>query len=141
MLDQVKEKNSQIFIEHFNQVFGEKFEVECDWGFPVLSLGFKSKTEEREVHWVLTIDVVKSDYTLQTLAAKISGEGEEKTFTPEYAVVDKTTIDFILERSVMLSNSLFSQTQPENEEKLEDTTKPETEEKVEDITEPDSDPS
>jgi len=124
MLDQVKEKNSKIFIEHFNQVFGEKFKVECDWGFPVLSLSFKSQTEERQVHWILTMNVVKSDYTLQTLAAKISGEGEEKTFTPEYAVVDKTTIDFILERSIMLSNNLFSQEQPETEEKVEDTTEP-----------------
>ena len=61
----------------------------------------------------MIIDVTKPDYTLQTFAAKISGEGEEQTLTPEYATVDKTTIDFVVGRSIMLSNSLFPQEEAE----------------------------
>jgi hypothetical protein len=30
MLSEIKEKNSQLFTNHFNEVFGEKFNVSCD---------------------------------------------------------------------------------------------------------------
>jgi hypothetical protein len=122
MLDQVKEKNSKIFVDHFNEVFGERFDVTCDWGFPVVGLEFGSKNPEYEINWRIAIDVVKPDYTLQTFAARVSGEGEEKTLTPEYATIDKATIDFIVGRSVMLSNNLFGQETTETETVTEEST-------------------
>jgi hypothetical protein len=45
MLNQVKEKNSQMFVDHFNEVFGGKFNVECEWGFPVMMLQLSTKEE------------------------------------------------------------------------------------------------
>jgi hypothetical protein len=118
MLEQVKEKNSQLFVDHFNEVFGGKFEVSCSWGFPVVSLGFTSKNPEYEINWRMAIDVTKPDYTLQTFAAKVSGEGEERVLTPEFATIDKTTIEFIVGRTIMLSNNLFPQETEESTEEV-----------------------
>lgn len=109
MLEKVKQKNSKLFVDHFNQVFEDKFEVQCEWGFPVLGLEFTSKNPEYRINWKMAIDVTKPDYTLQTFAARISGEGEEEVLTPEYATIDKTTIEFIVGRAMMLSNNLFPQ--------------------------------
>jgi len=120
MLEKVKEKNSKVFVSHFNEAFGEKFEVECDWGFPVLVLEFASKNVDYKINWKIAIDVTKPDYTLQTFAARVSGEGDDKVFTPEYATIDKATIEFIVGRSIMLSNNLFPQ--EETEESTEEAT-------------------
>lgn len=105
MLDQVKQKNAQIFVDHFNEVFGGKFDVQCEWGFPVMILEFATKNEEFVVKWRITVDVTKPDYTLQTYGAKIE-EGKE---IPQFATIDKTTLEFILSRAMMLSNNLFPQ--------------------------------
>ena len=122
MLDQVKQKNAQIFIDHFNEVFGGKFDVECEWGFPVMILQFSSKNEEFVVKWRITVDVTKPDYTLQTYSAKI----EEDKEIPQFATIDKTTLEFILTRAIMLSQSLFPQEKPnETEESTEKSTEPE----------------
>ena len=121
MLDQVKQKNSQMFVDHFNEVFGERFEIKCDWGFPVVGLEFTSKNPEYKIHWRMAIDVVKPDYTLQTFAAKISGEGENQVLTPEYTTIDRTAIEFIVGRAMMLSNNLFPQEKQETEAATEES--------------------
>lgn len=122
MLDQVKQKNAQIFVDHFNEVFGSKFDVECEWGFPVMILQFSSKNEEFIVKWRITVDVTKPDYSLQTYGAKLQGDIE----IPQFATIDKTTLEFILTRAIMLSQSLFPQDKPnETEESTEKSTEPE----------------
>ena len=122
MLDQVKQKNQQIFVDHFNEVFGGKFDVQCEWGFPVMMLEFATKNEEFVVKWRITVDVTKPDYTLQTYGAKI----EEDKEIPQFATIDKTTLEFILSRAIMLSQSLFPQDQAtETEESTEETAAPE----------------
>ena len=122
MLDQVKQKNAQIFVDHFNEVFGEKFAIECEWGFPVMILQFSTKNEEFVVKWRITIDVAKPDYTLQTYGARIEGDIE----IPQFATIDKTTLEFILTRAIMLSQNLFPQDKPnETEENTEKSTEPE----------------
>ena len=122
MLDQVKQKNAQMFVDHFNEVFGEKFDVECEWGFPVMMLQFSTKEESITVRWRLSIDVTKPDYTLQTFASKLENEVE----IPQFATIDKTALEFIVGRSIMLSNTLFPQetteTETATEESSEDTT-------------------
>jgi hypothetical protein len=118
MLDQVKQKNAKMFVDHFNEVFGGKFDVECEWGFPVMMLQFSTKEESVTVRWRITIDVTKPDYTLQTYAAKLDGETE----IPQFATIDKTALDFIVGRSMMLSNNLFPQETTETEATEEPTT-------------------
>lgn len=112
MLDQVKQKNAQIFVDHFNEVFGGKFDVECEWGFPVMILQFSSKNEEFVVKWRITVDVTKPDYSLQTYGAKLKGDIE----IPQFATIDKTTLEFILTRAIMLSQTLFPQDKPNETE-------------------------
>ena len=122
MLNQVKEKNEQIFIDHFNEVFGDKFNVQCEWGFPVMMLEFATKNEEFVMKWRVTIDVAKPDYSLQTYGAKI----EEDKEIPQFATIDKTTLEFILTRAIILSQNLFPQDKPnETEESTEKSTEPE----------------
>ena len=128
MLDQIKEKNAQIFIDHFNEVFGNKFNVECEWGFPVMTLEFSTKEELTTVRWKLNIDVTKPDYSLQTFASKLEGEKE----IPHVAMIDKTALDFIISRSMILSQNLFSQETTKNKEKPKEVEEEitETEEKL-----------
>jgi hypothetical protein len=118
MLNQVKEKNSQMFVDHFNEVFGGKFNVECEWGFPVMMLQLSTKEESITVRWRLSIDVTKPDYTLQTFASKLEGEVE----VPQFATIDRAALEFIVGRSMMLSNNLFPQETTETEATEEPTT-------------------
>jgi hypothetical protein len=69
----------------------------------------------------MAIDVVKPDYSLQTFAAKITGEGENQILTPEFATIDKTALEFIVGRTIMLSQNLFPQETTETETAIEES--------------------
>ena len=87
-----------------------------------MMLEFATKNEEFVVKWRITVDVTKPDYTLQTYGAKI----EEDKEIPQFATIDKTTLEFILSRAIMLSQSLFPQDkEAETEESTEETAAPE----------------
>ena len=120
MLQEIKEKNSIMFVEHFNQAFDEKYEIECEWGFPVLSIKLISKNPEYDISWHFNIDVVKPDYVLQVYGAKLQSEGESQLKVAEPITIDKSTIDFIIGRSIYLTNLILGEEEEKEEAPVEE---------------------
>jgi len=124
MLDKIKEQYGKVYEDHFNHVFEGKFDVQCEWGFPVLALLISSKNVEVKSHWRIAVDVTSQDFTLSSKAYKVEEselELEDAALTPEWTSIDKTTLNFIVDRVVLISEQLFGEQQqtdtvPESEE-------------------------
>jgi hypothetical protein len=133
-LDQIRDYNSQMFVDHFKEALGEKFDITCNWAFPVMELQFKTKDPNNVVIWKFNIDVIKPDYTIQTYGSKKESDVE----TPQFATIDKIAIEFIVSRSIMLSHYLFpnnDENDHKNNEKNEESTEESTEQLTEESTE------
>lgn len=116
MLDKVKEQYGAVYEEHFNHVFEGRFDVKCEWGFPVLALLISSKNVEVKSQWRIAVDVLSKDFTLSSKAYRLELsrlELEDELPVPEWTSIDKTTLDFIIERVVLISQKVFGEQEPE----------------------------
>jgi hypothetical protein len=117
-LDKIKQQYEEAFVEDFSRVLGEKFEVICNWGVPVIILEITSKDPNMRITWKFSIDTVKPDYILQTSAVKIEDDKE----TPTLASIDRTTLEFIVNRAIFLAKNLFKE---ESEETVQESSEEE----------------
>jgi hypothetical protein len=104
MLDLLQQKNKNLFIEHFTKSLGEKYTVDCIWGFPSLQLIIASKDQPINNTWRVTIDVTTKAFALETKSFKLKDEVE----VAEWSGIDSATIGFLINESVKVSNQIFN---------------------------------
>lgn len=102
-LSEIQKKNNEIFEGFFRKVFGDSFEVSCDWGFPNLELQIAQETEERKTVWQFSIHVTTGTYKMRTMGAK----KENESWVPDFTMVDSSTINYIVKSSIDISNKIF----------------------------------
>lgn len=115
-MKELKQKTEKKFVEFFEKAFGEEFEIKCDWGFPTMAIELQTKNEEMKTIWRFVMDVTKPDYTLQTKSYKIEDDKE----IPEWAVIDKGVLEFIVGNIMAISSQIFPDNEPETEEPTEE---------------------
>jgi hypothetical protein len=104
MLDKIKEQNSKKIVDHFNNFFKGKYEVECNWGFPMLVLSFSSSEKSLNNFWKITIDVVTTGFNVDMKSYSVV-EGKE---SPEWSGIDSQTLGFIMQETLKISKEIFS---------------------------------
>ena len=127
MLKELAKQKGEIFENFFTEAFENRFNVECDWGFPVISLSIKSK-EESEIknNWAFRIDTTTEEYSFTSEGYREEGEGENKKITILPVSIDSNTINFIVKNVVSITEYIF-----ELNKTTETETEIETENKVE----------
>lgn len=115
MLQDVQKRNGKIFEDHFKEVFGGQFEVECKWGFPIIQLSVISNKSEVKSNFTFVIDVTNSEYSLNVKGYKVVEEKE----VPVNVAIDSKTIDFIVERTVLVTDKMFGGSAEEEAEEVE----------------------
>ena len=133
MLKDIKKRIEEVTKEHFEEVLGEEFEVELNWGIPNTTLVLKKEKEDFIMNCAVTFetesDSKANEFNLQTIAFRI----EEEKRIPEQVSLDSSTINFLINRTRDIHNSFFS---PNVEEKsAEPTEEKESIESDADITE------
>ena len=123
MLKELAKQKGEIFENFFTEAFENRFNVECDWGFPVISLSIKSK-EESEIknHWVFWINTTTEEYSFTSEGYREEGEGENKKITILPVSIDSNTINFIVKNVVSITKEIFEPnktTETENETEIE----------------------
>lgn len=119
MLEEVREQYGKVYEDHFNHVFEERFDVKCEWGFPILALLISSKSAEVKSHWRIAIDVTNEDFTLSSKAYRLESsrlEFEDGLPVPEWTSIDKTTLNLIVERVVLISQQIFGDDKAKTDE-------------------------
>lgn len=103
MLKKIKEKNEFLIKDHFEKVFGEDYNFEVNWGMPIVVLTITFEKEERKSIWKLGFNMDDENYELSMLGIKTE---DEKEF-PDWSTIDKNTVDFIIKRTIEISEQLF----------------------------------
>jgi hypothetical protein len=104
MLDSIQTKNKNLFIEHFTKALGDKYVIDCIWGFPSLQLTIASKDQPIKSIWRVTLDVTTKAFALETKAFKLKEEVE----VSEWTGIDSATIGFLINESIKVSNEIFN---------------------------------
>lgn len=117
MLQDVQKRNGKIFEDHFKEVFGDQFEVECKWGFPIIQLSVISNKSEVKSNFTFVIDVTNSEYSLNIKGYKVVEEKE----VPVNVAIDSKTIDFVVERTILITDNMFGGSAEEAEEEKVET--------------------
>lgn len=118
MLKELAKQKGEIFENFFTEAFENRFNVECDWGFPVISLSIKSK-EESEIKnsWFFRIDTRTEEYSFTSEGYREEGEEKNKKITILPVSIDSNTINFIVKNVVSIMEDVFGlnkTTEPEN---------------------------
>ena len=124
MLKKAQKRYGKMFEDHFNQIFGEGVEVICTWGFPVVGITLKTKEGEINTHWYFSINTISKDYDISTT----SFIEKDEVNTSAISRLDSKTLNFIVDRTVELSESLFA-------EPVEEPVEEAVEELVEEVVE------
>lgn len=126
MLKEVAKQKGEIFENFFTEAFENRFNVECDWGFPVISLSIRSK-EESEIknNWIFRIDTRTEEYSFTSEGYREEGEEENKKITILPVSIDSNTINFIVKNVVSITEYIFelnktTETEIETENKVEE---------------------
>lgn len=127
MLKELAKQKGEIFENFFTEAFQNRFNVECDWGFPVVSLSIKSK-EESEIknNWTFRIDTRTEEYSFTSEGYRYTEEGEEesKKIIILPVSIDSNTINFIVKNVVSITEKIFepnktTETETETETEIE----------------------
>lgn len=129
MLKELAKQKGEIFENFFTQAFQNRFNVECDWGFPVISLSIKSK-EESEIknNWIFRIDTRTEEYSFTSEGYREEGEEKNKKITILPVSIDSNTINFIVKNVVSITEKIFEPNKT-TETEIEIETENEVEEK------------
>lgn len=111
MLDKIQKKYSEVYENHFKEIFKDTYDVKCEWGFPIIRLGFSNPKSEI----IFNIDIRNGDYGLFMKGKEMKDEVE----VPAFAVLDKSTLNFIVERTILISENIFA-VEPELTEDKDD---------------------
>lgn len=103
MLKNVKAKNEKIIKEHFEEVFGEGYTIEVNWGMPVANVSATFEKDGKKSIWALTFNMETEAFDLRTFSTKIVDEKE----VPDWAQIDRQTIEFIIKRTSEITENLF----------------------------------
>ena len=108
MLKEVAKQKGEIFENFFTEAFENRFNVECDWGFPVISLSIRSK-EESEIknNWIFRIDTRTEEYSFTSEGYREEGEKENKKIIILPVSIDSNTINFIVKNVVSITEYIF----------------------------------
>lgn len=119
MLKELAKQKGEIFENFFTKAFENRFNVKCDWGFPVISLSIKSKKEsEIKNSWFFRIDTRTEEYSFTSEGYREEGEKENKEITVLPVSIDSNTINFIVKNVVSITEDIFGLnkiTEAENE--------------------------
>lgn len=107
MVEKIKRKNEELLIKYFQEAFGEGHSIGADWGFPTTSIEIKLTTKDEIVTTAIIFNCLTFDYSLKFKAIKII-EGVE---TPGEGAVDKTLIQFVMDRVNDFNAKFFTTTQ------------------------------
>jgi hypothetical protein len=99
MLDEIQKKYSEVYENHFKEIFKDGYDVKCEWGFPVIKLEFSNPKSEI----IFNIDIRSGDYGLFMKGKEMKDEVE----VPAFAALDSSTLKFIVERTILISENLF----------------------------------
>lgn len=108
-LRELQNQNSKVFVKFFKTVFGNAFDVECDWGFPEITLRIETNTtiqsedNKKRSRWNFKIHVIDGTYNLKTYGDKWNGSA----WIPDFATIDSRTIDYIVNSTIELSSKIF----------------------------------
>lgn len=111
MLDKIQKKYSEVYENHFKEIFKDGYDVKCEWGFPVIKLEFSNPVSEI----IFNIDIRSGDYGLFMKGKEMKDEVE----VPAFAALDKATLNFIVERTILISENLFGVEPEPNPDEIE----------------------
>jgi hypothetical protein len=86
VLLEIKKKNQEIISNFLVQELGEGWEVEINWGFPIVRATLNLTQEEKVSTWELTFNLVseKSDFNLRTKSSMPEEWNEISSSTMSY---------------------------------------------------------
>ena len=115
MLKDVQKKYSEIFENHFKEVFQGSLDVKCSWGFPVIDLTLTSKNEAEGITsiWSFSINVSDEKYNLASKSFKV----EEEKEISQASIISGEMIGFVVRRTIEIGSSFFQE--PKKEEAVE----------------------
>lgn len=110
MLKDIKATNENIIKEHFSEIFGKNYTIECNWNFPVCILTIVYEDEQKMSEWKIITDLTTQDFNLETFATKNEKveNSEDVKVLPDKSSIDNKTINFIIERLSLISESFFT---------------------------------
>lgn len=121
MLKNIKQKNEKLIAEHFEQVFGEGYKVEVNWGMPVMAITITATKDDKVSSWRIAFNMENESYELSTKAVK-TVDGKEEA---DWATLTKEIVEFVIKRSIEISEQLFITREVPQEETKETKAEPE----------------
>lgn len=130
MLKDIKATNEKIIKEHFSEIFGENYNIECNWNFPVCVLTIVYEDKQKMSEWKIITDLTTQDFNLETFATKNEKveNSEDVKVLPDRSSIDNKIINFIIERLSLISENFFTTRKVENPTPSQSETKAEVKE-------------
>src|SRR5690554_572657 len=118
MLNKIKLKNEEIISNYLQNVFDDSFKIKTDWGFPITKVTINSDLDSKKSTWELTFNLLAKNFNISTINSKTEEEGLE---VPEWGSIDSSTINYIIDTTIAITEQLFT-TRPQDteEEKTEE---------------------
>lgn len=115
MLSKIKAKNEEILQNHFQELFGDAYQIEVSWGFPFVVVNIVLDNKEVKTITQVSIDMMQeAGFQLRILGAKKVyepvQEGDEPiiTLVPDWTSIDSNTINVISERIKLITEQFFT---------------------------------
>lgn len=107
-LKTIKEYYEKIISQHFQEIFGEFYNVETNFGIPTTVVHVKLIEETKSSEWKFTFDTFEKTFNIDSFATKKEGEN----IVPDWSGISSEIINFVIDRTILILENILSGTVP-----------------------------